>query len=184
MMIRKLQVVFLMVVSLSALVLRTGAQTTVAISPDGTVQAILDDTTNTTFECVVKEAGILTWLVDGISGQDERIRRDRGISMTEVNTMDNGDLQGNIAVPNRAVNNQTTLICVAKNVHPPEVYSSEVVLKLLAQVSVIADSITTTSNLALETTTTVSLSSAASLSNTVIMFMINLCVSIIILVVL
>lgn len=105
--------------------------------------------------------------------------------MTEVNTMDNGDLQGNIAVPNRAVNNQTTLICVAKNVHPPEVYSSEVVLQLLAQVSVIAaDSTTTTSNSALKTTATASLSSAAALTSTVVIFMITLCVSIIILLVL
>lgn len=182
-MMRELQVASLVLVCLSALVLRTGAQTTVVISPDGTVEAILNDITNTTFKCVVKEAGILTWIVDRMSAQHERIHN-RGIIMSEVNTLDSGDLQGNITIPNRAVNNQTTLICVAKNVHPPEVYSSEVILQLLAQVSVIANSTTTTSNSALETAATVSLSSAASSSSTVVIFMINLCVSIIILLVL
>ena len=176
--LRELQKLLLVsvVVSLSSLFLQADAQTTAVISPDGTVQAELDATTNTTFNCVVREAGILTWIVDRMAAQDQRIRN-RGIIMAEVSTMVNGDLEGSITVPNSAVNNQTTLICVAKNVHPPEVNSSEVVLELLATQEASTDS--TISDSSLETTT-ITPSSAASLTrlNTVIISMIALCVTI------
>ena len=165
-------------VSLSLFFLEVDAQTTAIISPDGTVQAELDATTNTTFNCVVKEAGILTWRVDRMAAQDQRIRN-RGIITAEVNTMVNGDLEGNITIPNSAVNNQTVLICVAKNVHPPEVSSSEVVLHLLDTQESTTDSTTSDSALENSNSTTATLSSAAALTrlNSVILsFIIALCV--------
>ena len=73
-------------VSLSLFFLEVDAQTTAIISPDGTVQAELDATTNTTFNCVVKEAGILIWRVDRMAAQDQRIRN-RGIITAEVKTI-------------------------------------------------------------------------------------------------
>ena len=163
---------------LSLLALQTSAETTAAISPDGTIQAILDAATSSTFECVVREAGALTWIVDGIPAQDERIRVDRGITMTGVNTMDNSVLQENITVPNSAVNNQTALYCVAKNIRLPEVNSNEVVLELLTQDSLVTDFTTTQSP---ETTrpTSISVSSEVVLSSTIIIFMITLSVSLI-----
>ena len=141
--------VALVSLSVSPFFLQVDAQTTAAISPDGTVQAELDDTTNTTFNCVVREAGlgILTWRVDRMAAQDQRIRN-RGIITAEVNTMVNGDLEGSITIPNSAVNNQTVLICVAKNVHSPEVSSRQVVLHLIDTQESTTDS--TTSDSALE----------------------------------
>ena len=165
------------VLSLSPFFLQADAQTTATISPDGTVQAELDDTTNTTFKCVVKEAGILTWRVNRMAAQDQRIRN-RGIITAEVNTMDNGDLEGSITIPNSAVNNQTVLICVAKNVHPPEVSSSEVVLHLLDTQESTTDSTTSDSVLENSKSITATLSSAAALTrlNSIIIFIITLCV--------
>jgi hypothetical protein len=98
-----------------------------------------------------------------MAAQDQRIHN-RGIIMTEVNTMDNGDLQGNIIIPNSAVNNQTTLVCIAKNVHPPEVNSNEVILQLLATQESIIDSTTTTSGSDMETSKSTTVNSAIILS--------------------
>ena len=137
----------------------------------------MDATTNTTFNCVVREADILTWIVDRMAAQDQRIRN-RGIITAEVSTMVNGDLEGSITIPNSAVNNQTTLVCVAKNVHPPEVNSREVVLQLLDTQESTVDS--TTSDSALETSksTIATHSSAVALTrlNSIIISMIALCV--------
>ena len=166
------------VLSLSPFFLQADAQTTATISPDGTVQAELDGTTNTTFKCVVKEAGILTWRVDRMAAQDQRIRN-RGIITAEVNTMVNGDLEGSITIPNSAVNNQTVLICVAKNVHPPEVSSREVILHLLdTQEASTINSTNSDSSLEDSKSTTATLSSAGTLTrlNSVIILFIALCV--------
>ena len=78
--------VALVSLSVSPFFLQVDAQTTAVISPGGTVQAELDATTNTTFNCVVREAEILIWRVDRMAAQDQRIRN-RGIITAEVKTI-------------------------------------------------------------------------------------------------
>ena len=93
--------------------------------------------------------------------------------------MVNDDHEGSISIPNSAVNNQTTLICIAKNVHPPEVSSSEVVLHLIDTQESTTDLTTSDSALENSNSTTATLSSAAALTrlNSVILsFIIALCV--------
>ena len=170
---RASQEVLLLVVSLSASFSSLqSADITAVISPDGTIQTALDPNTNTTFTCEVTEAGGLFWLVDETPAQDESIYRDRGITMSEVVTLRNAvsrneRLQGSIIIPNSEVNNQTTLICVAKNsINLSEVNSTQVVLHLLTQDttnsvtdkdSMTSDYVTTISS---SETTTVAVSSA------------------------
>ena len=194
---RASQEVLLLVVSLSAsFSLLQSTDTTAVISPDGTIQAALDPNTNTTFKCEVTEAGGLFWLVDETPAQDESIYRDRGITMTEVVTLRNAAsrnerLQGSIIIPNSEINNQTTLICVAKNIiiNLSEVNSTQVVLQLFAQDTTVdsvtdkdsmtsADDVTTKSS---SRTTTVAVSSAlvtfsiTSATSTVMISIITLC---------
>ena len=157
------QGVLLVVASLSVSYLPLRAETSAIISPNGIFHAMLDPSTNTIFSCEVRGADILVWRVDGIPAEDERIRRNRGITVTGVVTLSNSDLQGNLTIPNTMANNRTTMTCVAKNIHPPEISSDPAILQLLTQKlsndPVISDSInsSTVSRLG---TTTASMSSA------------------------
>lgn len=107
------------------------------ISPVGTFYALLDPGTNSTFSCTVKEAAALVWRIDEIPAEDERIRN-RGITMNNVETLIDNNLQGNISIPNAMVNNQSRVVCVAKNIpgiEPPEINSDQGVLQLVIQES-------------------------------------------------
>ena len=107
------------------------------ISPVGTFQAILDPRTSTIFNCTVRGAAVLVWRIDKIPAEDQRIRN-RGISVGNVVTLIDNDLQGYITIPNTKVNNQSNVVCVAMNIpgiEPPEVSSDRCVLQLLVQES-------------------------------------------------
>ena len=170
--------VFLVVASLPASYCQLTAAT---ISPIGTFQARLDPRTNTIFNCTVRGADALVWRVDGIPAEDERIRK-RGISMDDVNTINN-TLQGSITIPNTMVNNYSSVICVAMNIpgtEPPEISSDPGVLQLFIESDNSTNLVTPTDNVGLTDFQTDSNSMAMS-SSIGSVTIIALCVSIIIL---
>ena len=177
-----IQAVLVVVVSLSASYCQLNPETTAVISPVGTFHhAILDPTTNTIFNCMVRGAAALVWRVDGIPAEDERIHRNRGITTNDVLTLINNDLQGNITIPNTMVNNQSRVICIAKNIpgiEPPEVNSEPIFLELHIQdfinLSTPDNNLTTSGS----TDSRTEPSSMATLSSMGSISMITLCVSI------
>ena len=152
--------VFLVVASVPASQL-----TDAIISPVGTFQAILDPRTSTIFNCTVRGAAVLVWRIDKIPAEDQRIGN-RGISVGNVITLIDNDLQGYITIPNTMVNNQSSVVCVAMNIpgiEPPEVNSEQCVLQLLVQESR-TDLVTTDSSVGLTSFRTDSNSKAMSSS--------------------
>ena len=125
------QAVLLSVLALTWLIQLINAESTAVISPNGTVTAFRDPTTNTSFRCIVTEADGLYWVVDNTPVQDERIRN-RGITVTELVTMDMDTQRygSDIIIPNAQANIETTVICIASNIYKPDVNSDPVLLRL------------------------------------------------------
>lgn len=127
-------------------------QVSATIEPESPVYGVLDPSASTDFSCIVIRANSAEWVVDGLAADDARIRDERKITQSLLETIseERGEYRRNLTIPHMSYNSRTTVVCTAEIIASPDDVSSPPVELNLFSKNV---STTTGSGTATESTT-------------------------------
>ena len=103
---------------------------TATIMPKNVDPVRLDPDNSTTFSCVVTRADGANWLVDGLYADNSRIG-DRGITMSDLETMGSTSYRRNITIPHNIANSKTNMTCEADRLTGGDIHSSPVFFQVV-----------------------------------------------------